>query len=503
MLIFRYKKLVFLFLIIASAFAANAQQDHFVYLQTDNGRPFYVKMDKKILSSSPEGYIILPNITNGAYHLKIGFPKKEYPEESFTLSLDNKNEGYLIKHFDDKGLQLFNMETLALVSGNKDTSTMAVVKTEKDANPFTQMLANVVKDSTILQNHEVVADNPAKMADTTKAAMEIATQGQFSFRDTAKAVSEGTTSSATGSAGDFSGKTKSVPSGISPSDSSAVTGKNPPISKLRSTQDKDGLKMVYADETGNETDTVSVFIPATTPSPAAGSNFPTTDNFDFAANKHPVKASADTSQLTITPTVLKPEDQKSGFVLRKDTLSAAGDTSGTVQTAPEQVFYIGAPGKETKNTATAEEGSPASPKEKKGVISDVKITGTSEPNDSDNGKNASSRIEVLPGVATSSMVNSDCKAFAGNEDFLKLRKKMASESSDEAMIKVAQKYFKSKCYSTAQIKDLSYLFLTDAGKYKFFDASYAHTSDSDQYSRLESQLKDPYYLNRFKAMIQK
>ncbi len=90
-------------------------KNHFVYLQTDNGKPFYVKMDNKILSSSSEGYIIIPDISNGVYQLKIGFPKKEYPEESFTLSVDNKNEGYLIKHFDDKGLQLFNLETLALI----------------------------------------------------------------------------------------------------------------------------------------------------------------------------------------------------------------------------------------------------------------------------------------------------------------------------------------------------------------------------------------------------
>lgn len=78
---------------------------------------------------------------------------------------------------------------------------------------------------------------------------------------------------------------------------------------------------------------------------------------------------------------------------------------------------------------------------------------------------------------------------------------MASEDDKENMIKMAKKYFKSKCFSTAQIKDLSYLFLTDEGKYMFFDIAYPHTSDSDQYSSLESQLKDPYYRSRFEAMV--
>ena len=80
---------------------------------------------------------------------------------------------------------------------------------------------------------------------------------------------------------------------------------------------------------------------------------------------------------------------------------------------------------------------------------------------------------------------------------------MASENNAEDMIKVAKKYFKIKCYGTEQIKDLSYLFLTDKGKYMFFDAAYPFTSDSNKYQTLQSQLTDEYYLNRFKAMIRK
>lgn len=99
------------------------------------------------------------------------------------------------------------------------------------------------------------------------------------------------------------------------------------------------------------------------------------------------------------------------------------------------------------------------------------------------------------------MVNSDCKAYASEEDFLKLRKKMASEGTDEEMIAVAQKFLKSKCYSTDQIKNLSVLFLNEEGKYKFFDAAYPFVSDSSNFHILENQLKDTYYISRFKAMI--
>ena len=80
---------------------------------------------------------------------------------------------------------------------------------------------------------------------------------------------------------------------------------------------------------------------------------------------------------------------------------------------------------------------------------------------------------------------------------------MASENSDDNMIKVAKKAFHLKCFSTEQIKNLSFLFLTNAGKYIFFDTAYPFASDSDQYNTLQSQLTDSYYINRFKAMIHK
>jgi len=112
-------------------------------------------------------------------------------------------------------------------------------------------------------------------------------------------------------------------------------------------------------------------------------------------------------------------------------------------------------------------------------------------------------IIVLPKVVTSSKVNSDCKEFATDEDFLKLRKKMAAENNNDDMIRIAKKVFRTRCFSTEQIKNLSFLFLNDEGKYMFFDTAYPFASDSDQYYLLVSQLMDGYYINRFKAMIHK
>jgi hypothetical protein len=95
----------------------------------------------------------------------------------------------------------------------------------------------------------------------------------------------------------------------------------------------------------------------------------------------------------------------------------------------------------------------------------------------------------------------NCLAIATENDFLKVRKNMAAVTGDDDMVDAAKKYFKTKCFTTVQVKNLSALFLNDAGKYKFFDAAYNHVLDMENFGSLQSELKDDYYINRFKAML--
>ena len=70
-----------------------------------------------------------------------------------------------------------------------------------------------------------------------------------------------------------------------------------------------------------------------------------------------------------------------------------------------------------------------------------------------------------------------------------------------SMLTEAKKYFKTKCFTTGQVKNLGLLFLNDEGKYKFFDLAYAYVTDIDKFSVLQNELKEEYYINRFKAML--
>ena len=51
-----------------------------------------------------------------------------------------------------------------------------------------------------------------------------------------------------------------------------------------------------------------------------------------------------------------------------------------------------------------------------------------------------------------SMINSDCKNFASDDDFLKLRKKMAAEDNDDDMITLQRKYLKQNVLPLSRLK---------------------------------------------------
>ena len=101
----------------------------------------------------------------------------------------------------------------------------------------------------------------------------------------------------------------------------------------------------------------------------------------------------------------------------------------------------------------------------------------------------------------SNVIFSRCTTSASNNDFLKLRKKMAAAPDSDGMVTEAKKSFKVMCYTTEQIKNLAYLFLTDQARYQFFDASYPYVSDTSNFTSLSIMLADAYYITRFKAML--
>ncbi len=418
----------------------NAQQDRFIYLQTENKQPFFVKFDNKVFNSTPLGYLIIPKLSDGLYSLILGFPETT-SEQEFNCSINKKDIGFIIKKTAEDQAQLLNVQTLnVIVPANVIVRPVTVY--EKETDLFSTMLANAVHDSTILQKdatnkisletsrqiqkdtnaitaNPVVTDskpeNPSK--DTVKKEITVSEKPvEPNQKDTSRIISANMD------------VVNSQPATVLPIDSAINNNMaNEPLSgtahrssikrKLRKVN-KDGIEMMYVDEDGGIRDTIRILIPV-----------------DKKKSNKEVKVTE--------PVASVPVSEKNN------------------------------PENESNSTN--------------------KIREEKEPVNEDN------KQAVLKSV----MINSDCKSFASDEDFIKLRKKMVAEDNDEDMIKVAKKVFKTKCFVTEQIKNLSTLFLKDEGKYIFFDTAYPFVSDSDLYSALEKQLSDEYYITRFRAMIHK
>ncbi len=84
---------------------------------------------------------------------------------------------------------------------------------------------------------------------------------------------------------------------------------------------------------------------------------------------------------------------------------------------------------------------------------------------------------------------------------MSLRKKMLKGKNDDEMLSVAHQLFLKHCVTTKQVERLGVLLSNDAAKYKLFEEAYHYTVDQDIFSSLQSQLTDPDYIRRFKAML--
>ncbi|HEX8459848.1 MAG TPA: DUF4476 domain-containing protein [Segetibacter sp.] len=115
-------------------------------------------------------------------------------------------------------------------------------------------------------------------------------------------------------------------------------------------------------------------------------------------------------------------------------------------------------------------------------------------------KKEKSQVEKKP-QEISITTSGSCANVATEEDYARLRKKMAKESTDEDMIAEAKKAYKNRCFTTSQVKALSTLFLSDEGRYNFFESSYSSVADAQNFSSLQTEFIDATFANRLKVLV--
>ena len=519
-----------------SCFIVNAQQNRFIYLQTENRQPFFVKFDNKILNSYPLGYLIIPKLDDGLYSLVIGFPESSN-EHEFNCSINNKDVGFIIKNAGEKEWQLLNVQTLNVIIPG-DVITKPVIAYEKETDSFSTMLANAVHDSTILRKDVAKEIFPEKSIEQNQkdSASTIATNNNLAI-----SIPDNTLMSNSGkkdvavkpdlrydsSKKDIAIQTlpeKAIEQNQKDTANTIVSNSDVTMSKPDNTLKGDSGKKEITIQTPsqksenvNKKDTAETIVSndvATIKSEQKKKSMKNNNALQDSvmAQKEVVKTisekinenkdSAQRININNDVALLKSVIKRK---LRKTTKEGIemmyvddnGDTKDTVR--------VLIPSDKMKEKDVEIKSEPvvslqATLQDDKKKEKDVEIK--TDPKIFEKGNEINKETNKQP-IITSKMINSDCKNFATDEDFLKIRKRMVAENNDEDMIRVAKKYFKTKCFITEQIKNLSVLFLKDEGKYMFFDAAYPFASDSDLYYTLEKQLADNYYITRFRAMIHK
>ena len=518
---------------------ANAQKIYFIYLQTESGEPFFIRMNDKLYSSTASGYLILPRLINSTYSFKLGFPGKNI-DLDFTTTLNKKDHGYLVKDFGDKGWGLFDLQSLSVQMSSSNVRGTSRVSTDPNVhvNAFTDMLAKATDDPSLRENaifaNEVekkpgvtqtvqtvekkpeitdavvktekkpdVEKQPGKRADDdnrrladsnssktdvtqhgagikteagTNAGVDALKQSESkadvikvpsgdssreqrvegvqrendSTRDMAgmeKKSNEGALTLRGTKSGDTDTnqqKTDPLPSGNESKTEEAYKKSN--VTKLSGARTDEGFESVFIDEFQNgNRDTIRILIPAED-KPVINSD---SQNDSTKANRKFLDFNSSASQQDDKhqDETKKEEPKKWGLFNKNKNESAADTGSGARKDVLKNLWPFN---KNKTAAATGEKG---------------------------------------------------CKAVASNDDFLRLRRKMAGKTNDDGMLAEAGKYFKEKCFTTEQIKNLGSMFLSSAGKYNFFELAHDYVSDKENFSSLQSELTDQFYIDQFKAKL--
>lgn len=472
------KRLLLMFCLVAVAFLSHAQKIYFIYLQTETGEPFFIRLNDKLYSSTASGYLILPRLIDSNYTFKLGFPGKNL-DLDFSTSINKRDHGYLVKNFGDKGWGLFDLQSLSVQMSTSNVKSTAEINNNPgtQVNAFTDMLSKAADDPSLKQNPVLVKEEQRKTEavqtvqkeekkpEVTEAVVKEQKKPEVIVQPINKPEDKAIVPATT----DIQ-KVDSVAKDAAVR--SAETYKKTQVTKISGTATSEGFESVFVDQYQNgDKDTVRILIPGEKEEVIVKEE-PKVDS--ARTEKKFLDLNADTAQVINKSPVVetKKEESKKWWPFGKNKDPETARDEGKARNADSKDT-------ELKAKSDAERTKQSRP--------DVKKEETRKWNLFNNkSKNAASK---------------GCQDIANNDDFLKLRRKMAAKTNDDGMLQEARKYFQEKCFTTEQVKNLSSMFLSNAGKYNFFDIAHGYVSDKENFSSLQSELKDEYYLNRFKTLL--
>lgn len=144
------KKGFFLILFSLGTVLASAQKQYFVFIQTQNKQPFYVRYQNEIFSSTEIGYVVIPKIKTDSIDIVIGFPRKLGGGIKYRLAIDRKDRGFVIRQLDTSLWAMYDIENMKMVMPVEvPVNNQTIIKQSTD--PFTILLAQVINTPAIAQ----------------------------------------------------------------------------------------------------------------------------------------------------------------------------------------------------------------------------------------------------------------------------------------------------------------------------------------------------------------
>lgn len=493
---------------------AMAQQEYSILLQSENNMAFYVKINGNLFNSSDKGHLIIPLSKDSVEKIRIGFSQNSEQEMDFLIIMNGSDQSFTLKNINERGWVLSNNRTMAIISPLKGDALAINEKNVSERDPFTELMAGVVNDSSILQKNDWELEdkqgNPSLKSEPANTKKEASFPNAEAHKDSATALTSKNDSIKAVAQATNSRKLNSNPKKSIPQIKDTVTKKvpTPPISESAINQ-----------EAHNDS-SIALFAKNDSVKTTGYTN--NTHKLNPRSQKH-ITQIKDTVLMSKRSNIKKLDENRTDTSLNMSFVDIPDkgpmDTVNILIPVESQKFQEKVTAQKSENlqpalkeavktslpttTTTEHHGNNIQNTEKPNLADSIKLVGDSSlvrknvslprPK-ADTIRKTAARIEF-------STVNKSCKSFASDYDIDRLRIKMLAMDNDDDRISAARSVFKQKCFSVKQVRALSELFYTDEGRYKLLDATYTHVSDMGEFIQLQDLLSDPYYIKRFNAMI--
>lgn len=265
----------FLFLLVS----VEAQNHHFIYFESQNNKPFIIKYENKIYSTTKKNYVNLTKLNNGINQIKIDIENEK--DLNFTIPINDNDAGFILKQDANNDWILFDIlnftnllqdKFIQNIVVNKQTSIIeptAIIETTKFIEPIIEKIdstiliqtpkSNLIPTPILLDTLQKKEDvNITKETNKKTQPTDTITIVNSSTNDTLIALRPLTSFENNVANTKTELKKDSIIENVAIIEEKVQTKL---VEKIHQVQLQTGIEQMYVDRNGGSIDTISIFIP--------------------------------------------------------------------------------------------------------------------------------------------------------------------------------------------------------------------------------------------------